>query len=148
MAHATLFAHVLAALVATVWLVGTPADACAAAQKSPLISDPGATCAGPAVGKAKVKTRSDGTIKAKVKFIGGPANYSGTVYWECEDVSSGCPSDGCGFLPLGTIDTDASGNGKFKMVLPGNPNPGKFVRLIVFSSSPERFHSIIFPIVP
>ena len=147
MADKKLFSSVLAALAVTVWLVGIPADACGAAQKSPLISDPGAICSGPTVGKARVKTRTDGSIK--VKFTGGPANYSGTVFWECENVSTGCPPDGCGFIPLGTITTDASGQGKFKTVLPSNPAPGKFVRLFVFQTdTPERFHSIIFPIVP
>ena len=142
MAHKKLFSSMLAVLLAAMWLVGMPADAFAAAQKSPLVLDTGLNCTGTDSGKSKIKTNTDGTIKVKVKIKIGPANDAGTVYWTCTNVANGCHDQACGFTSIGTINVGANGKGKFLTVLSSNPFPGKFVHLDVIMNSGPVFDSV------
>ena len=147
MSHKKLFCSVLVVLLTALWLVGMPADALAAAQKAPLVSDPGLTCTGTTAGKSTVKTKKDGTIKVKVKMTAGLPNDSATVYWTCTNVSNGCHDQACGFISIGTLTTNANGKGKFTTILPSNPFPGSFVHLDLLDGAGAVWDSV-FPNIP
>lgn len=128
----------LVLLIAGVWLLGSPTDALAQKQRSPLQADEG--CAGPKAGKAFIKDLDNGDTMVKVKFTSGPKRITFDVFWLCTDVSGGCHDDTCDLAPqipyiyLGSFKTDRTGKGVFKTILPGgNPFPGKFVHLDVYA---------------
>jgi hypothetical protein len=80
-----------------------------------------------------------------VAFLrGGPRNEFLTVYWTCTEVPGGCHDDACGYVEIGTIRTNAFGNGVFWVLLPGNPYPGKYVHWDILNSA--TYTSVFFDI--
>jgi len=97
-------------LVAGLAFVGFSPQSYAAKQKKNLVNDSG-SCTGTVVGKVVVKKKGSDVL-VKVKIINGTPNTRRVVFWVCQS-GTGCHS-GCGFVSLGNITTDGSGNGKFK----------------------------------
>lgn len=102
----------LVLLIAGVWLLGSPTDALAQKQRSPLRGpDFDFNCSGPKIGKTIIKDLDNGGTKVKVKVTSGPARHSFDVVWLCTDVSDGCHESTCGDFYLGSFKTDATGAG-------------------------------------
>jgi len=105
-------------------------------------------CDGPVVGSSTIAELSNGDLEVTITFTSGIPNRMSTAYWTCTNVPSGCHDYACGYIAMGTLTTDAAGQGTAKYVLGGgNPFPGKYVHMDVIDALGAIFTSV-FSILP
>lgn len=106
-------------------------------------------CDGPVAGSTSILDLPNGDSQVNVTFTNGTPNTTFEVYWTCTSVPNGCHNSACGFISIGTVTTNGSGqaNSTFTVV-GGNPYPGQYVHLDLCGSGCSIVFTSVFPTAP
>jgi hypothetical protein len=100
-------------------------------------------CDGAVAGTSTIVDLPNGDTEVTVTFVSGWPNSSFTIYWTCTNIPNGCHDNACGFINVGSVATNASGQGTATFTLAGgNPYPGKYVHLDLVDAGNHIYTSV------